>query len=63
MTRTLKPGESVSNITNVARWPDFSKPGEYVIQVSRHVNDDEKQGVVKSNTITITVLAPDAAPQ
>jgi hypothetical protein len=66
MTRTLKPGESVSDITNVARWVDFSKPGEYVIQVSRHIDDDEKQGVIKSNTITITIVEPPppaAAPQ
>jgi hypothetical protein len=37
---------------------DFSQPGEYVIQVSRNIGDDEKQGVVKSNIITITVVAP-----
>jgi len=54
----LKPGESVSEVTNLARWVDFSQPGEYVIQVSRNIGDDEKQGVVKSNIITITVVAP-----
>lgn len=57
--RTLKPGESVSDVTNVARWVDFSQPGEYAIQVSRNIGDDEKEGVIKSNTITITVVAPD----
>lgn len=60
--RTLKPGESVSDVTNVARWVDFSRPGEYQIQVSRNIGDDEKDGVVKSNTITITVLPADGTP-
>jgi len=60
--RTLKPGESVMEITNVARWVDLSGPGEYQIQLSRNIGDDEKEGVVKSNTITITVEAADSAP-
>jgi hypothetical protein len=60
--RTLKPGESVVKITNVARWVDFSEPGEYQIQLSRNIGDDEKNGVVKSNTITITVIPANPAP-
>ncbi len=59
--RKLKPGESVSEVTNVARWVDFSQPGEYQIQVSRNIGDNEKEGVVKSNIITITVLPADDA--
>jgi len=53
--RILKPGESTSEVTNVAKWVDFSQPGEYQIQVSRYIGDDEKDGVVKSNTIIITI--------
>lgn len=40
---------------------DMSRPGEYVIQLSRHINGDTDPNVVKSNTITVTVLPPDAS--
>lgn len=56
ITRTLKPGESVTDNTNVARSLDLSQPGEYAIQVSRRINGHVDDEVVKSNTITITVL-------
>jgi hypothetical protein len=56
--RTLKPSESVEDRTNVGRWVDFREPGEYTVQVSRFIGDDEKEGAVKSNTITITIVEP-----
>ena len=59
MTRTLKPGESASDRTNVAKWVELSQPGEYVIQLSRRVNGHVEDDVVKSNIITITVVPPD----
>jgi hypothetical protein len=34
---------------------DLSQPGQYKIQVSRAISDNPKAGVVKSNTITVTV--------
>jgi hypothetical protein len=39
----------------VSRLHDMSRPGQYVIQVSRYVSDNLKDGVLKSNIITVTV--------
>jgi hypothetical protein len=53
---TLKPGESQASGGNtITRLYDLSRPGEYAVQVSQPVSDNPKDGVVKSNTITITV--------
>lgn len=54
--RVLKPGES-TDITgdHISLLYDLSKPGEYIVQLSRAVNDDPKNGFVKSNTITLTI--------
>lgn len=41
---------------------NFNKPGKYTVRVSRHVSSDPKSAVVRSNTITITVL-PRNGPQ
>ncbi|MGA7560746.1 MAG: hypothetical protein WCF61_14125 [Terriglobales bacterium] len=54
--RTLKPGESTGSVTGVSRQYDISQPGQYVIQLSRRISDNPKDGVVKSNKITITVI-------
>jgi hypothetical protein len=52
----LKPGESNSFDSYIGRRNDMSRPGKYVIQVSRFIVSGHKEsGVVKSNTITITV--------
>ncbi len=59
MMRTLKPGESATENSNVARWVDFSQPGKYTIQVSRLINGNIGDPVVKSNIIAITVLPAD----
>lgn len=66
--RQLKPGESVDgNITlsEILQYDstqgaevkvfDFTTPGEYVVQLSRHVSDDPAKEIVKSNKITVTV--------
>lgn len=54
--RVLKPGESMDiNGDYISRLYDLSQPGEYTIQLSREVSADPKDGVVKSNTITVTV--------
>lgn len=56
----LDPGESTGNGERLISWlHDFTKPGTYTVQVSRFIGNDEEQGVVKSNTITITVVAPE----
>jgi hypothetical protein len=34
---------------------DLSQPGAYTVQLSRTLSDDPKDGVVKSNAITVKV--------
>ena len=59
----LDPGESTGNGERLIRWLyDFTKPGTYTVQLSRFIGNDEKQGTVKSNTITITVVPADNQP-
>jgi hypothetical protein len=70
----LKPGQTdTPSGGRISVLYDFSRPGKYTIQVSRPVwGDDQRPGTVgtvqnnqadiKSNTITITVLAKDAKP-
>ena len=55
----LQPGESKIDYVPLASWFDMSKPGIYTIQVSAHITNDPASDVVKSNIITITVMAPD----
>ncbi|MGC2547777.1 MAG: hypothetical protein WA426_18170, partial [Silvibacterium sp.] len=58
----LKPGETGSNAGGlISAIYDFSRPGEYTIQVERHTAFDSKSPLVKSNTITITVLPADSS--
>ena len=52
---TTKPGATSECIQDLARWFDLSRPGKYVVQASRPINGDKKEGTVKSNKITITV--------
>ena len=55
-SRTLKPGESTAwQEERVSVIYGMTRPGRYLIQVSRPVSEKPKAGVVKSNTITITV--------
>jgi hypothetical protein len=57
------PNEKLHDNESQISWLyDFTRPGTYTVQVSRFIGDDEKQGVVKSNTITITVVAPGTTP-
>jgi len=52
----LKPGESNNFDSYIGRRNDMSRPGKYVVQVSRLIVSGHKEsGMVKSNTITITV--------
>jgi hypothetical protein len=55
--RILKPGESM-DITGdyISRLYDMSRADAYMIQLSRSISGDPKDGVVKSNTITVTVM-------
>ncbi|MFZ0662171.1 MAG: hypothetical protein WAM66_05720 [Acidobacteriaceae bacterium] len=58
----LQPGESMLNQGTLSNGFDLSQPGTYTFQVAQHVSDDPKSPVVKSNTITITVLPADNPP-
>lgn len=52
----LKPGESSTNGGNdITRLYDLSRPGTYTIQVSRPVSGNSKDGIVKSNTLRLTI--------
>lgn len=54
---TLKPGQTTHDRDNlISRIYDLSRPGTYVIQVSRFIaGDDKSKGTVKSNKFAITV--------
>ncbi len=52
---TLDPGQSVTRDDRISWANDLAQPGVYTIQVSRVVDRDPKNGVVKSNKISITV--------
>ena len=51
----LAPSNSKTEQTAVSWMHDFSKPGQYLVQLSRGISDNDKDGVIKSNIITITV--------
>jgi hypothetical protein len=53
--RTLRPGESAESVSVISPQYDVSHPGQYVIQLSRPVSDNARDGVVKSNRIVVTV--------
>jgi hypothetical protein len=62
----IKPGETAKSGGLISILYDFSRPGKYTIQVSRGIQDDPSDELVKSNIITITVVAPEpeaAAPK
>ena len=52
---TLQPGEIFQDEVIASKLYDLSQPGKYVIQLSRRVSDNPKDGVGKSNEITVTV--------
>jgi hypothetical protein len=53
----LKPGEATTKDDNlISELYDMTKPGKYVVRVSRFISGSRKEdGVIKSNEITITV--------
>lgn len=52
---SLEPGGTVSSDNHISWLYDLSRPGKYLIRVSRVNSDDESAGVIKSNVITINV--------
>jgi len=57
----LQPGETTLDWGDLSQRLDLSRPGTYTFQVSQHTSDDSKSPVVKSNTITITILPAGAS--
>jgi len=55
----LQPGEYVIDFYHLSDLFDMSIPGTYTVQVSAYIMNDVESPVVKSNTITITVLPAD----
>src|SRR5262249_21543663 len=52
---TLKPGAEITETSDINKLYDMSMPGEYVIQVEKELPASEGKGMIKSNTITVTV--------
>lgn len=50
----LRAGEKATHRINIGRLFDLSQPGTYTI----HVSKKGANGIVKSNTITVTVISP-----
>ncbi len=55
LNRVIKPGKTLEETADIGRLYDMSRPGEYNIQASRRSSENEKDAVVKSNKIRITV--------
>ncbi|HEV2303946.1 MAG TPA: hypothetical protein VGR93_00370 [Candidatus Acidoferrales bacterium] len=67
LARWLKPGESFVDRIAVTRFYDVTLPGEYSVSVARHFDRNNiaikgippeaiGSGIVKSNTVTITII-------
>ncbi len=52
---TLQPGESHKTAMVVTKLYDLSRPGNYLIQVSRAIPKELGGGSIKSNPVTITI--------
>jgi hypothetical protein len=52
---TLKPNETLEDEAVASKLYDLSRPGKYIVQVSRVVPKELGGGVVKSNPVTVTV--------
>jgi hypothetical protein len=58
----VRPGETDSSGGAISNFYDMTKPGEYTIQVSRLLSDNPKDGVVKSNKITVNIFRTSPPP-
>lgn len=55
VNRQIKPGETLAEEQNIALLYDITKPGSYVVQVSRSLPPAARGEVAASNKITIVV--------
>jgi uncharacterized protein (DUF305 family) len=59
--RTIRAGETLTQLQPVSRLYDMRKPGKYTVQVSRGVSDNPKDDI-KSNIVTVTVTPNSNVP-
>ena len=52
---TVKPGKSFETRVDISAQYDMTKPGKYIVQLSRPISGSAKKSEVKSNKITIIV--------
>ena len=52
---TFKPGDEITETSNLNKLYNLSRLGEYTVQVEKKLPDSEGEDTVKSNTITVTV--------
>jgi len=52
---TIQPGETDKDGVNISNRYEFDKPGKYSVQIERALPESLGGGVIKSNTITVTV--------
>jgi hypothetical protein len=55
LDRIVRPGETLTENQDISRLYDMTKPGKYVIQISREIPKEMGGGVVRSNTVAVTV--------
>ena len=51
----IEPGETDKDSIYISNRYEFDKPGKYLVQIERALPEDLGGGVIKSNTITVTV--------
>lgn len=51
----IAPGQEISGEYLISWLYNLSQPGNYTIEVDRHVNGEDASDIVRSNTITITI--------
>jgi len=54
-SEVLKPGESATEVVVISEFYDLTRPGLFTIQVERRVPEQLGHGVVKSNTVSVTI--------
>jgi hypothetical protein len=52
---TIQPGKTHEDSVDISNRYEFDKPGKYSIQLERELPESLGGGVIKSNTITVTV--------
>jgi hypothetical protein len=52
----IQPGKTHEDSVSISNRYEFDKPGKYSIQIEREAPESLGGGVIKSNTITVTVI-------